>query len=198
MVLYASAIVPLCVIPLLHWRRLISSWVLPFYFSMFLVCAFGWEIWFNYGLLLGDNIVVRRDPILTQFIPMHLNWVLNSLADAGAICCGGVFFIWAILGRDNSFFRKWNGLFFVILLAGFIGQNLVVELFLYHDQLASDKVISWAPLSPFGEWLNPVLFEFGDRTVMLQTQLPWLIMTPLVYLSLIRFFRSQDTDNQSS
>ena len=54
-------------------------------------------------------------------------------------------------------------------------------MFLYHDQLAEGKALSWAPLAPTGPWFNPTLFEFRDRTITLQGQLPWLLMSPLYY-----------------
>ena len=48
--IYISALLPAAIIPLLHKRKLIPAWVLPFYLTMFVVCALGWELWFNYGL----------------------------------------------------------------------------------------------------------------------------------------------------
>ena len=74
---------------------------------------------------------------------------------------------------------------FCILLIWCIGQNVLVEMFLYHDQLAEGKSLSWAPLSPFGPYFNPTLFEFNDRTIMLQSQMPWLIMPWIFYRILI-------------
>ena len=53
--------------------------------------------------------------------------------------------------------------------------------FLYHDQLSEGKSLSWAPLAPTGQYFNPLLFEFNGRSVMFQTQLPWLIMAPILY-----------------
>ena len=63
----------------------------------------------------------------------------------------------------------------------FVGQNILVELFLYYAQLAAGKPLSWAPLAPTGPWLNPTLLEFRDRTITLQGQVPWLLMAPLFY-----------------
>jgi hypothetical protein len=60
-----------------------------------------------------------------------------------------------------------------------------VELFLYHDQLSEEKLLSWAPLAPSGQFFNPLLFEFNGRSVMFQTQLPWLIMAPILYKAVI-------------
>lgn len=185
-VVYTSALVPLLLIPILHWRKLIPAWVLPFYVTVFIVCAIGWELWFNYGLVAGDSVNIRRAEVLNQTIPLHINGLLNSLADAGTICCGTLLLVWLLMGRQSSIYRQWHWSVFVLLGTIFIGQNIMVEMFLYHDQLAEGTRLSWAPLSPLGPWFDPILFEFNDRTIRLSSQLPWLLMTPLIYGGLIK------------
>jgi len=37
-----------------------------------------------------------------------------------------------------------------------------------------------------GPYFNPVLFEFNDRTLMLQSQIPWLILPALIYVLVIK------------
>ena len=142
-VVYLSALMPLILIPILHRQKLIPSWVLRFYGAMFVVCALGWELWFNYGLVAGDSVSVRRVDILNQMIPLHINGLLNSLADAGTICCGGLLLVWLLMGRGDSVYREWNWRVFSLLMVIFIGQNIFVEMFLYHDQLADGKHLSW-------------------------------------------------------
>lgn len=66
-----------------------------------------------------------------------------------------------------------------------LGQNIFVEMFLYHDQLAVGKPMSWAPLAPGGPWWNPPLFEFRDRTITFQGQVPWLLAPWLIYAGVI-------------
>jgi hypothetical protein len=112
---------------------------------------------------------------------MHLNWLLNSLADAGTISMGGLWLMWKYSKQNIQVFEQWNWEAFSILLIWCITQNLFVELFLYHDQLSEGKSLSWAPLAPTGQFFNPLLFEFNGRSVMFQTQLPWLIMAPILY-----------------
>ena len=185
-VVYTSALVPLLLIPILHWCKLIPAWVLPFYVTVFIVCAIGWELWFNYGLVAGDSVNIRRAEVLNQTIPLHINGLLNSLADAGTICCGTLLLVWLLMGRQSSIYRQWHWSVFVLLGTIFIGQNIIVEMFLYHDQLAEGTRLSWAPLSPLGPWFDPILFEFNDRTIRLSSQLPWLLMTPLIYGGLIK------------
>ena len=186
-VLYTSALVPPVLLGYLYLKGLLANWVPKFYILMIVVCAIGWEIWFSYGILFGDEISIRRSEILNLYIPADINWLLNSMADSGAIVCGLLWLVWVLKGRDGTIFREWNWSCFLLIVFLFVGQNLLVEMFLYHDQLAVDKMISWAPLSPLAHWINPMLFQFEGRTVMLQTQLPWLILTPIIYVGLITY-----------
>jgi len=186
-VVYSSSIIPLCLLIYLRIVNLISSSIVKFYIIIFLICAFGWEFWFTYGVIDGFPVDLRRADILNFYIPININWILNSLADAGTIVFGGLYLTWLILGKDSTFISKWSWKAFSILLLVFITQNILVELFLYHDQLAVGKSISWSPLSPVVSFYNPQLFEFGDRIIMLQTQIPWLIMCPLVYGLFLRY-----------
>ena len=179
---------PLLLVPILHRAGRIPSWILPVYASSFVVCAFGWELWFTYGWVAGDAVDLRRAPALNAAIPIHLNWLLNSLADAGSICLFGLLLVRRFIGDPARVFARWHWGAFFLLLAWFLAQNIAVEMFLYHDQLAEGKPLSWAPLAPTGPWWNPTLLKFGDRTITLQGQVPWLLMTPLFCWALIRYF----------
>jgi hypothetical protein len=44
-------------------------------------------------------------------------------------------------------------------------------------------------LIPTGPWYNPAVLKVSGRAVQLQTQLPWLLMTPIYYWLLIRIYR---------
>jgi hypothetical protein len=186
-VVYTSALIPLVVVPLLARRKAIPPWVPSVYIASFIVCALGWELWFTYGWVAGDPVNVRRAAALSAMIPMHANWLLNSLADAGTICLGGLYLVWRFTGRDLDVFRRWDWKAFAIFALWFLGQNIFVEMFLYHDQLAEGKALSWAPLVPTGPWINPTLFQFRDRTITFQGQVAWLVMTPLFYAALIAY-----------
>lgn len=190
-VVYLSSLIPLLLIPLMHKLRRIPDWVLPVYVASFVACAIGWELWFTYGWVAGDPVDMRRASALSTAIPMHINWLLNSLADAGSICLIGLVFVHTFIGDPASVFRRWHWGAFFMLLAWFMGQNVLVEMFLYHDQLAAGKPLSWAPLAPTGPWINPTLFEFNGRTITLQGQLPWLLMTPLFCAALVWFFSAR-------
>ena len=155
--------------------------------------ALGWELWFTYGVYGGDPVDLRRSDVLNQFIPKHINWLMNSLADAGTISLGGIILTGKLMGSDRTVFNQWNAGAFLILLAWCIGQNIFVEMFLYFDQLSIGKDLSWAPLAPTGPWINPVLFQFDDRTITLHGQIPWLLMTPMLY-KITMHFQSEELD----
>ena len=191
-VLYFSSIIPLLLLIYLRVNNFISKSLVKFYFLIFAICALGWELWFTYGIIDGFPVDMRRADILNFYIPKNLNWILNSLADAGAITFGSIFLTWLILKKDNAFLYKWSWKAFAILLLLFITQNILVEMFLYHDQLSVGREISWAPFSPWSPYYNPILFSFNDRTIMFQTQLPWLFIAPVIYRLFIYSINKND------
>ena len=121
---------------------------------------------------------------------------MNSLADAGTICLGGILLTGKLLRSDRTVFNQWNYRAFIILLVWCIGQNVFVEIFLYYDQLSVGKDLSWAPLAPTGPWINPVLFQFDDRTITLHGQIPWLLMTPILY-RLTMYFQLKEIEQEN-
>ena len=187
-IVYVTALAPLIIY--FYKKDSIPLWVPSIYLGSFLICSLSWELWFTYGWIDGDPVNVRRSEVLNTWIPIHLNWLLNSLADAGTISMGGLWLMWKFSKQDIQVFEQWNWGAFSILLIWCITQNLFVELFLYHDQLSEGKSLSWAPLAPTGQFFNPLLFEFNGRSVMFQTQLPWLIMAPILYKLTISAARS--------
>jgi len=188
-IIYFSSIVP--IILLIKYRFNLPSWAPMIYIISFLVCAIGWEIWFTYGLVNGDSVTTRRSLVLNTWIPLHINWIVNSMADAGTVCLGGIYLMWHLSGKNMQIFHRWHWKSYLILFIWCIGQNLVVELFLYHDQLAEGKELSWAPLVPTGNYFNPLLFEFNGRAVMFQTQLPWIILPSALYALVIYCARKE-------
>ena len=186
-IVYVSAHAPLIIY--FYKKDRIPLWVPSIYIGSFLLCSLGWELWFTYGWIDGDPVNIRRSEALNQWIPLHINWLLNSMADAGTISLGGLWLMWKFSGKNNQVFQVWNWSAFSILFIWCITQNIFVELFLYHDQLSEGKSLSWAPLAPTGQFFNPLLFEFNERSVMLQTQLPWLIISPILYIAAIAMAR---------
>lgn len=190
-VVYISALAPILIMIGLYRKDQLPRSIIKIYLSTFLVCALGWELWFTYGLYAGDPVDLRRSEILNLYIPKNINWLMNSLADAGTISLGGILITGKILGVGRAVFNRWNIAAFIILLAWCIGQNILVEMFLYFDQLSVGKDLSWAPLAPTGPWLNPILFQFNDRTITLHGQIPWLLMTPILYMITMYFGRKE-------
>ena len=186
-VVYTTAIVPIIILFNLYLKNQLPRSILKIYLSSFLICALGWELWFTYGLYAGDPVDLRRSEVLNQLIPKNINWLMNSLADAGTISLGGILLTGKLMGSDRRVFNQWNIGAFLILLIWCISQNIFVEMFLYYDQLAVGKDLSWAPLAPSGPWMNPVLFQYGDRTITLHGQVPWLLMTPILYKVTMHF-----------
>ena len=186
-IVYVSALAPLIIY--FYKKDRIPLWVPSIYIGSFLLCSLGWELWFTYGWIDGDPVNIRRSEALNQWIPLHINWLLNSMADAGTISLGGLWLMWKFSGKNNQVFQAWSWSAFSILFIWCITQNIFVELFLYHDQLSEGKSLSWAPLAPTGQFFNPLLFEFNERSVMLQTQLPWLIISPILYIAAIAMAR---------
>lgn len=190
-VVYTTAIVPIIILFNLYLKDQLPRSILNIYLSSFLICALGWELWFTYGLYAGDPVDLRRSGILNQFIPKNINWLMNSLADAGTISLGGILLTGKLMGSNRRVFNEWNVGPFLILLIWCISQNIFVEMFLYYDQLAVGKDLSWAPLAPTGPWINPILFQYGDRTITLHGQVPWLLMTPILYFITMHFGRKE-------
>lgn len=189
-VVYFAVFIPLLIY--IFRKSALPSWVPTFYIVGIVVCALGWELWFTFGWLNGDPVSIRRSEALNYWLPQNINWLMNSMGDSGTVLLGGSWLMWLSHNKNNLIFQKWTWSAFVVLLIWCIGQNIFVEMFLYHDQLAEGKDLSWAPLSPLGPYINPVLFEFNGRTIMLQSQMPWLILPWFFYGTLINLNRSSD------
>ena len=188
-IVYTAALLPILI--LIKNKETTPSWIMHAYLISLFVCIFGWELWFTYGLVDGLPVDMRRSDVLSIWLPIHINWLLNSLGDAGIVCLGGLWLMWISHDKDLSIFKEWRWDAFLVLLTWCIGQNLIVELFLYEDQLGVGKPISWAPFTPLGPYINPILFNYGDRTVALQSQVPWLIMTVFLY-KLVIYLNNRD------
>ena len=182
-IVYISALLPIYLV--IKNKSDLPDWVPSIYIGAFIVCALGWELWFTYGWIDGDSVNIRRSENLNQWLPMHINWLMNSLADAGTITLGGLWLMWMNAKKDYKVFTYWSWSAFSVFMLWCISLIILVEMFLYHDQLSEGKDLSWAPLSPAGPYFNPILFEFNDRSLMLQTQIPWLLLPAFIYKAVI-------------
>jgi len=187
--LYLFSVFPAAIVIALYLAGKFPRWLMATYIGTFIACAIGWELWISYGLAGGMDVISRRPDVMNSVIPLHINWLLNSLGDAGPVGLSGALLVWLAYGRKNTAFTQWRWGAFSILLTWFIAQNLYVELYMYQAQLAEGLPISWAPLMPTGTWYNPVVFTLDGRIAQLQTQLPWLLMTPIYYALLLKCYK---------
>ena len=181
-VIYSVSILPTIFILALYYQKVLPLWVMKVYLLSFLVCVFGWEIWYTYGWVDGDHVNIRRSVYLNNAIPAHINWVVNSLYDS-AICLSGLLWVWLAGGKTLRLFERINIWVFIILFLVFVGQNVFVELVIYKDQLTTDHELSWAPLSP--KWFETI--DLFGATMKFNVEMTWVLMVPIFFL-LVRHF----------
>jgi hypothetical protein len=105
-VVYLSVIIPILLF--LKNKSFLPRWVFPIYVISFLACAIGWELWFTYGWVDGAAVNLRRSDALNNWLPKDINWLMNSLGDAGAVLLGGFWIMWMSAYKDQRIFLKWN------------------------------------------------------------------------------------------
>jgi len=202
--IYILSLVPLLVFcSNIYYKRLPKP-VVYLYLIGFLLTAFGWELWWTFGLVPpGQDVDHRRCPprvdtdetnsncIENIILPQEINWVAASFFDAGIVCMFGLWFVLKVW--DRSVLIEWHWKVFFAYLIIFVGQNLIVEL-LMSRQLSREEgkdeiFVSWAPLSPIGPGWNPSIRVIGEARLSLQNQLPWTLMTPIFYGCCILVYR---------
>lgn len=183
--IYGTAILPWIGVIIGTFLGKMKHYVIKTMAFMTLVAAFGWELWFNYGILSGMSVEKRRPTHLNAAIPIHINWLLNSLCD-GSICLIGIWLLPKIEIK-NKRTSTWSWKSIITVLLWFVGQNVFVEMVIYSGQLQDEFSISWAPLSPLGPWINPTLVAIGQSKCRLQAQIPWLFMLPIFFSTLQKF-----------
>jgi hypothetical protein len=188
-VVYSSALIPLLYVITMSFKKKLPAWIFNLYFLSIIICALGWETWFTFGWIDGADVNTRRGSALNAALPQSINWLMNSLAD-GAIALAGLLMAWLAYGKNEQILQKWHWGAFGLMFTWFMAQNIFVETMIYHEQLSMGFKLSWAPLAPTGPYYNPVLFTLGDRTVSLQGQIPWLLMSPLFYWLALKLYSS--------
>ena len=71
-IVYLAVLLPLVIY--FTNKSKIPSWIPSFYIVSIVVCALGWELWFNYGWLDGDAVNIRRSEALNTWLPKNINW----------------------------------------------------------------------------------------------------------------------------
>ena len=64
-VVYSSALAPIILTIYLLLKNKMKRWIALTLISSFLIAAFGWEIWVNYGLVDGDLVNARRSAAMS-------------------------------------------------------------------------------------------------------------------------------------
>ena len=105
-IVYISALLPIYLV--IKNKSALPDWVPCIYIGAFITCALGWELWFTYGWIDGDSVNIRRSENLNQWLPIHINWLMNSLADAGTITLGGLWLMWMNAKKDYKVFTYWS------------------------------------------------------------------------------------------
>ena len=187
--IYVVAFGSLAVVAVSYASGRLPRWVGMVYLLSLAVCVFGWELWISAGLVDGLPVDMRRPEVMSRAVPAWINWLTNSLGDAGVVCMPGLAMVWLAYGRSNKAFERWHWGAFALLFTWFMAQNVFIETVVYHEQVSAGFKLSWGPMMPGGPWFNPTLFELGGRPVQLQTQSPWLLMTPLFYWITIACYR---------
>lgn len=173
---YIASLLPLIIISILFYFKIIPFWIIKLYIISFLITGFGWEIWYTYGWVDGDPVWDRRSNAQNKALPYQINWILNSLYDA-FVCVSGVFWVWLLGGRSLRLFKGINLWAILILFIVFVGQNIYVELVVYKGQIMDDHEMSWAPLSP--KWIDTI--DLFGHTMKFNTQITWVLMVPITY-----------------
>ena len=101
-VVYLAVFLPL----LIYWKykSRLPKWIPSFYIISLVVCSLGWELWFTYGWLDGDPVDLRRSENLNKWLPIDINWLLNSMGDAGAVLLGGAWLMWVTHKKNLMIF----------------------------------------------------------------------------------------------
>ena len=103
LVVYLSAMAPIILALYLIYKNQMKKWIAFTLLSSFLIAAFGWELWVNYGLLNGDEVTLRRSEALSCAIPLHVNWLVNSLADTGIVWFAIILVYWLFPKKAENY-----------------------------------------------------------------------------------------------
>ena len=105
-VVYTAVLLPL----IIYWKykSRLPKWIPSFYIISLVVCSLGWELWFTYGWLDGDPVDIRRSENLNKWLPKDINWLLNSMGDAGAVLLGGAWLMWITLVDVDHSQKEFN------------------------------------------------------------------------------------------
>jgi len=154
------------------------TWIAKIWLICFCIASLGFELWFTFALVGGDSLDERREnEEIDELIPSQIYWVINASTDGG-FCMLAVLILACVrkIPTMDDVFERLRWVAIVPLYIIFITQAIVLP-----HRWAPGK-LSWAPLSPFVEALNPYLFTmYGNHSITLSRLCPWLFMAPISY-----------------
>jgi len=144
-IIYSVSVLPTILIITLYYKKVLPLWVMKVYVMSFLICAFGWEIWYTYGWVDGDHVNLRRTDYLNRAIPAHVNWIVNSLYDA-AICLTGLLWVWLAGGKTLRLFHSIN--VWVIVILFLLSPKWIDTITLFGATMKFHVQMTWVLMVP--------------------------------------------------
>lgn len=154
------------------------TWIAKIWLVCFCISSFGFEIWFNFAIAGGDSIDKRRaNEDMDGLIPYQIYWAVNASTDGG-FCMLAILILEGVrrIPTMENVFERLRLVAIIPLYIIFIAQAIFLP------QRWVPGRLSWAPLAPLGESVNPRLFTmYGSYTITLNRLIPWLFMAPISY-----------------
>ena len=169
------------------------KWMVYLFFLSAVMCALGWEVWWNFALVDGLPVDKRRPPDMNKLLPISIIWLINSIGD-GFICFVAVMFIiWRYNNSSSDIIRaSWDSghrrcfriVDFIVTAVWFVGQDIIMSTFVLKDQLKHPEELSVAPFSPVHATWNPI----NIGSISIDVQLPLIFMSLLWYPLMLSIF----------
>jgi len=154
------------------------TWIAKIWLICFCIASFGFELWFTFALAGGDSFDERRaNEEIDELIPSGIYWVINASTDGG-FCMLAVLVLACVqkIPTMEDVFERMRWVAIAPLYIIFISQAIVLP------HRWPPGRLSWAPLSPLGEAVNPYLFTmYGNHSITVSRLCPWLFMAPISY-----------------
>jgi len=154
------------------------TWIAKIWLICFCISSFGFELWFTFALAGGDSLDQRRaNEEIDELMPSNIYWAVNASTDGG-LCMLAVLVLACVqkIPTMDDVFERLRLVAIIPLYIIFITQAIVLP------QRWAPGSLSWAPLSPLGEAVNPYLLTmYGNHSITVCRLCPWLFMAPISY-----------------
>mmetsp|Transcript_1822 Transcript_1822/g.2587 ORF Transcript_1822/g.2587 Transcript_1822/m.2587 type:complete len:235 (-) Transcript_1822:127-831(-) len=190
-IVYSNALIPIPMVILMSMKKDLR-WVAAVYLFTVILAACGWETWWTFGFVDGENVNdIYTSKLLKTYLPAKVCWLLNSLCD-GTVA---LITISLLASYRRKPLEKASLLDAVVIAIFFNLQDLLVSVFCYEQVLLSGKT-GLAPFSPVHAKWNPVT-SVGQFEI--SVELPWIFMSffwyPLALKTRQTFSTSQEDEN---